>query len=71
MPWLPFAVMEHRCGKHAVLANPASRIPIWMECAVHRFTGYQLDRRFADVVSLEFSYEETASLSWIVDHGML
>ncbi|MDG6102218.1 hypothetical protein Daura_44180 [Dactylosporangium aurantiacum] len=63
--------MEHRCGKHAVLANPASRIPIWMECAVHRFTPYQIDRRFTLIVALEFSYEETASFDWIVQHGML
>jgi hypothetical protein len=62
---------EHRCGKHVVLANPASRIPVWMECAVHRFTPMQVSRRFAEIVELEFSGEETLRLSWIVEHAML
>ncbi|WP_433609782.1 hypothetical protein ACQP2P_39300 [Dactylosporangium sp. CA-139114] len=60
-----------RCGKLAVLANPASRIPVWMECAVHRFTPLQIDRRYAAIVELEFSYEETLRLGWIVEHAML
>ncbi|MET7392767.1 hypothetical protein KZZ52_52275 [Dactylosporangium sp. AC04546] len=63
--------MEHRCGKHVVLANPASRIPIWMECAVHRFTPLQVTRRFHEMVALEFSGEELLRLDWIVEHGML
>ena len=61
----------HRCGKHLVLANPASRIPVWMECAVHRFTPMQVTRRFNDLVLLEFTHEETLHLGWIVEHGML
>jgi hypothetical protein len=63
--------MEHRCGKHVVLANPASRIPIWMECAVHRFTPMQVETRFNVIVKIEFSGEETLRLDWIVQHGML
>lgn len=60
-----------RCGKHVVLANPASRIPVWMECAVHRFTPLQVTRRYTDIVELEFSHEETLRLDWIVEHAML
>ncbi|GAA2578288.1 hypothetical protein GCM10010399_05040 [Dactylosporangium fulvum] len=63
--------MEHRCGRHVVLANPASRIPIWMDCAVHRYTPVQIERRFSDIVALEFSGEELLQLGWIVEHGML
>ncbi|GAA0707968.1 hypothetical protein Drose_30780 [Dactylosporangium roseum] len=63
--------MEHRCGRHVVLANPASRIPIWMDCAVHRYTPVQIQRRFSDIVALEFSGEELLQLGWIVEHGML
>lgn len=63
--------MEHRCGKHVVLANPASRIPIWMECAVHRFTPPLVSRRFTEIVSIQFSGEETLRLDWIVQHAML
>ncbi|WP_432829957.1 hypothetical protein [Dactylosporangium sp. CA-092794] len=61
----------HRCGRHVVLANPASQIPIWMDCAVHRFTPMQVTRRFTDLVALEFSHEETLRLGWIVEHAML
>jgi len=61
----------HRCGKHVVLANPSARIPVWMECAVHRFTPMKVSRRFNDIVLLEFSHEETLRLGWIVEHGML
>lgn len=60
-----------RCGRLAVLANPAARIPVWMECPVHRFTPLQLDRRYAEIVAREFSYEETRRLTWIVEHAML
>jgi hypothetical protein len=61
----------HRCGKHVVLANPSAAIPVWMECAVHRFTPMQVTRRFDDIVLLEFTHEETLQLGWIVEHGML
>ncbi|GAA2326715.1 hypothetical protein [Dactylosporangium salmoneum] len=61
----------YRCGKHLVLANPSSRIPVWMECAVHRFTPMQVTRRFNDIAALEFSYEETLRLGWIVEYAML
>ena len=61
----------HRCGRHVVLANPASRIPVWMECAVHRFTPLQVTRRFTEMVHLEFSAEEALRLSFIVEHAML
>lgn len=61
----------HRCGKHVVLANPASSIPVWMDCTVHRFTPMQVSRRFIEIVTLEFSHEETLRLGWIVEHAML
>ncbi|WP_432978056.1 hypothetical protein [Dactylosporangium sp. CA-233914] len=61
----------HRCGKHVVLANPASRIPVWMECAVHRYTPLQVSRRYTAIVELEFTYEESLRLGWIVEHAML
>ncbi|MFB9441722.1 hypothetical protein Dvina_45880 [Dactylosporangium vinaceum] len=61
----------HRCGRHVVLANPASRIPVWMECAVHRFTPLQVTRRFTEMAHREFSDNETLRLDWIVEHAML
>jgi hypothetical protein len=61
----------YRCGKHAVLANPASRIPVWMGCAVHRFTPMQVERRFTELATREFSHEETRRLGRIVEHAML
>jgi hypothetical protein len=61
----------HRCGRHVVLANPASRIPVWMDCAVHRFTPLQVTRRYTTIVELEFTYEETLWLGSIVEHAML
>ena len=38
--------MEHLCGKHSVLSNPASRIPVWTECTVHRSTDTRIKERF-------------------------
>ncbi|MFI5911447.1 hypothetical protein [Dactylosporangium sp. NPDC051541] len=61
----------HRCGRHVVLANPAARIPVWMECAVHRFTPLQVTRRFTEMVHLEFNAEETLHVQNIVAHAML
>ena len=63
--------MDHRCGKHAVLANPASQIPIWLECGVHRCAGEQQRTRFDQIIALEFYGEEILRLGWIVRHGML
>jgi hypothetical protein len=76
--WVPGAgppsvagMRAQRCGRHVVRANPASRIPVWMECAVHRFTPLQLTRRFTEMVQIEFSDEEALRLGWIVEHAML
>jgi hypothetical protein len=63
--------MDYRCGKHAVVANPASRIPVWTECTVHRFTETRIKERFQDIIHLEFYGEELLRLGWIVRHAML
>jgi hypothetical protein len=62
---------NHRCGKHVVIANPASQIPVWIECPVHRGGASQVRARFADIVGLEFLGEEVLHLGWIVKYGML
>jgi hypothetical protein len=61
----------HRCGVHAILANPGSPVRIWIECPVHRGTAQQVGERFGDMMRLEFFGEEILQLEWIVQHAML
>lgn len=63
--------MEYRCGKHAVPANPAAQITMWIECPIHRSTSTQIGERFEKIVGLEFFGEEVLQLGFIVRHGML
>jgi hypothetical protein len=62
---------NHRCGKHVVIANPASQIPVWIACRVHRSGDTQLRDRFDTIIRLEFWGEEILQLGWIVEYGML
>lgn len=61
----------HRCGVHAILANPDSAIRIWTECPVHRSTAEYVGARFGVMMRLEFFGEEILQLEWIVRHAML
>jgi hypothetical protein len=63
--------MDYRCGKHVVIANPASPISIWVECAVHRSDTAQVGDRFRRIVGLDFRGEEKLHLNLIVKHCML
>ncbi|MGC9668809.1 hypothetical protein ACNTMW_19905 [Planosporangium sp. 12N6] len=62
---------HHRCGKHVTVANPASQIPVWVNCRVHRSGVAQIRDRFDTIVRLEFYGEEILRLSWVVEYGML
>ncbi|HEV7900085.1 MAG TPA: hypothetical protein VGP31_19805 [Planosporangium sp.] len=62
---------NHRCGKHVAVANPASQIPVWVACPVHRSGAAQIHNRFDTIVRLEFYGEEILNLGWIVEYGML
>jgi hypothetical protein len=61
----------HRCGVHAILANPGSAVQVWTDCPVHRGTRAQTWARFGDMIRLEFFGEEILQLAWIVEHAML
>ncbi|GII24461.1 hypothetical protein [Planosporangium mesophilum] len=62
---------NHPCGKHVAIANPASQIPVWVACAVHRSGPRKLHERFDRIVRLEFHGEEILRLGWVVEYGML
>jgi hypothetical protein len=62
---------SHRCGKHVVRANATSRIPVWIDCPVHRSATAEVHDRFGTIVRLEFFGEEILRLGWIVEYGML
>jgi hypothetical protein len=60
-----------RCGKHGVVTNPASQIPVWVPCTVHRSGPAKTRGRFDTIIRLEFHGEEILQLGWIVEYGML
>jgi hypothetical protein len=62
---------NHRCGKHVAVANPASQIPLWVACQVHRSGHAQIHDQFTNIVHLEFYGEEILRLGWTVEYGML
>jgi hypothetical protein len=62
---------NHRCGNHVAIANPASQIPVWVSCPVHRSGATQIQDRFDTIMRLEFHGEEILRLGWIIEYGML